>query len=261
MTEAQWLAANDPVPMLATLQAGRKISERKLRLFACGCCRRLPPLAEGPAAGMLVALERCVEGQAGPSEVAAIVQDAEEAVERLAWENEAENNDAEAALTALWHLAWACRDIAGAAYERGRVAAYNAVLAAAAAAGPSGEPAWIKARDDEQAAQATLVRDIFGTLAYREVRMDLRWLAWNAGTLKRLAAAAYGERALPSGELEKSRLAVLADALEEAGCHDQEILRHLREQGGVHVRGCWAVDRVLGKGHGCGAAPGTVPPT
>ena len=37
-----------------------------------------------------------------------------------------------------------------------------------------------------------------------------------------------------------------ADALEEAGCSDEAILGHLRSAGS-HVRGCWAVDLVLGK--------------
>src|SRR6516164_7753143 len=37
MTESEWLAATDPEPMLAFLRG--KASERKLRLFACACCR------------------------------------------------------------------------------------------------------------------------------------------------------------------------------------------------------------------------------
>jgi len=41
-------------------------------------------------------------------------------------------------------------------------------------------------------------------------------------------------------------LAILADALEEAGCADTDILDHLRGPG-PHVRGCWAVDLILGK--------------
>ena len=61
-----------------------------------------------------------------------------------------------------------------------------------------------------------------------------------------LAQAAYDERELPSGTLDATRLAVLADALEEAGCPDRTILDHLRGPG-PHVRGCWAVDLLLGK--------------
>jgi hypothetical protein len=60
-----------------------------------------------------------------------------------------------------------------------------------------------------------------------------------------LATAAYDERILPSGELDPARLAVLSDALEEAGCDDPDILNHLRSSG-PHVRGCWAVDLILG---------------
>jgi hypothetical protein len=40
--------------------------------------------------------------------------------------------------------------------------------------------------------------------------------------------------------------AILADALEEAGCTDAAILSHLRGPG-PHVRGCWVVDLLLGK--------------
>jgi hypothetical protein len=54
-----------------------------------------------------------------------------------------------------------------------------------------------------------------------------------------LAKAIYGERAF-------DRLPILADALEEAGCTNAELLGHCR-QPGVHVRGCWVVDLVLGK--------------
>jgi hypothetical protein len=66
-------------------------------------------------------------------------------------------------------------------------------------------------------------------------------------TVTGLAAVAYEERALPSGELDPRRLAVLADALEDAGCSDPELLGHLRAPG-PHVRGCRAVDLILGNG-------------
>jgi hypothetical protein len=53
-------------------------------------------------------------------------------------------------------------------------------------------------------------------------------LQWNGGTAARLAQAAYEQRSLPDGRLDKARLAVLADALEEAGCQEQEVLTHRR---------------------------------
>jgi hypothetical protein len=55
------------------------------------------------------------------------------------------------------------------------------------------------------------------------------------------------ERSLPSGELDPARLAVLADALEDAGCTDAELPGHLHSAG-PHVRGCRALDLILGKG-------------
>jgi hypothetical protein len=64
--------------------------------------------------------------------------------------------------------------------------------------------------------------------------------------VKKLAEAAYENRSLPEGTLEQDRLAVLADALEEAGCGVEEILGHLRGPG-PHVRGCHVVDTLMGK--------------
>jgi hypothetical protein len=62
----------------------------------------------------------------------------------------------------------------------------------------------------------------------------------------RLAEPAYQERHLPADTLDLARLAVLADALEEAGCQDVQILGHLRS-GGEHYRGCHILDALLGK--------------
>jgi hypothetical protein len=61
-----------------------------------------------------------------------------------------------------------------------------------------------------------------------------------------LTQSAYGDRTLSSGELDPARLAVLADALEEAVCPSGAVLSHLRSPW-PHVRGCWAVDLLLGK--------------
>jgi hypothetical protein len=94
----------------------------------------------------------------------------------------------------------------------------------------------------ERQLQLTLFRCIFGNPA-RPAPFDPRW---RAPTARDLARAAYEERALPSGELDRARLTVLADALEEAGCADPDILSHLRGPG-PHVRGCWVVDLLLGK--------------
>jgi hypothetical protein len=89
----------------------------------------------------------------------------------------------------------------------------------------------------------SLLRDVFGN-PFRPAALDPAWLT---PTVTGIAIAAYQERILPSGELDRARLAVLADALEEAGCTDASVLSHLRGPG-PHVRGCWAVDLLLGKG-------------
>lgn len=85
-------------------------------------------------------------------------------------------------------------------------------------------------------------------------------------TVLSLAQAAYAERDERTGQLDPLRLAVLADALEEAGCTEQALLRHLRGEElipqpatgnpplawcgpkrGPCVRGCWAVDLLTGR--------------
>jgi hypothetical protein len=71
------------------------------------------------------------------------------------------------------------------------------------------------------------------------VAVDDGWLAWNGGTIRRLAESIYAERAF-------ERMGILVDALEDAGCHDAEILRHCCGPG-AHVRGCWVVDMLTGR--------------
>jgi hypothetical protein len=89
---------------------------------------------------------------------------------------------------------------------------------------------------------STLLRDIFGPLSPVATSV----LISNDGLILKLAQASYDEQLLPTGHLDPARLAILADALEEAGCTDAELLAHLRSPG-PHVRGCFALDAVLGK--------------
>jgi hypothetical protein len=65
------------------------------------------------------------------------------------------------------------------------------------------------------------------------------WLAWNGGTILKVAQAIYDDRRFED-------MPILADALEEAGCTNEGILSHCRGSG-EHVRGCWVVDLILGK--------------
>jgi hypothetical protein len=90
--------------------------------------------------------------------------------------------------------------------------------------------------------QADLFRELVRN-PFRPVARGLRWLTVDTQSL---GWAAYHARLRPSGHLDNARLAVLSDALEEAGCTDEAILHHLRSPG-PHVRGCWVLDLVLGK--------------
>jgi hypothetical protein len=91
-----------------------------------------------------------------------------------------------------------------------------------------------------------LLRDRWGPTLFRPVAADPAWLAWHGGAIVKLAQAVYEERELPSGHLDASRLAVLADMLEEANCSDPQLLGHLRGPG-PHVRGCFAIDALMGR--------------
>jgi hypothetical protein len=71
---------------------------------------------------------------------------------------------------------------------------------------------------------------------FRPVAADSRWLT---STVVSLAQAIYDDRLF-------DRLPILADALEDAGCDNADILTHCRGDGS-HVRGCWVVDLILGK--------------
>jgi hypothetical protein len=87
----------------------------------------------------------------------------------------------------------------------------------------------------ERGEQASLLRDIAGN-PFRPVTISPTWQTANVVAI---AQAIYDERGF-------DRLPILADALEDAGCTNVEILEHCRA-GGEHVRGCWVVDLLLGK--------------
>jgi hypothetical protein len=84
--------------------------------------------------------------------------------------------------------------------------------------------------------QCQLLRELFGN-PYRPVRFDPAWRAHEGGLVMHLGRDIYVEKRF-------AHLAVLADLLEEAGCDDEDLLAHLHQPGN-HLRGCWALDRVL----------------
>jgi hypothetical protein len=78
---------------------------------------------------------------------------------------------------------------------------------------------------------------------YREVAGPTPAVAWDPGSRTsvavQLAAQMYESR-------DFGAMPILADALQDAGCENDDILSHCRGDE-PHVRGCWVVDLVLGK--------------
>ena len=84
-----------------------------------------------------------------------------------------------------------------------------------------------------------LLRDLLGPLPFRPITLNPSWTTWHDGLLVSMAKKMYDSRNF-------SDMPVLADALEEAGCTNPDILEHCRGLE-THVRGCWVVDLLLGK--------------
>ncbi len=228
MTEAEWRACANARTMLTFL--GAKPGERKLRLFACAYWRRRWPGPADPRSARAVEVaERFADGLCGEPE-------REEA-------QEAAGGAAQEAGTALSEATWGTDRAAFRAAQDRQRRAWAAEWAASAgytfAAGHVLRLAQEGATKKQRAAFADLVREVFGN-PFRAVPVDPAWLTANGGQVRRLAQAIYDERRFGD-------LGVLADALEEAGCGDGELLAHCRSPG-PHVLGCWAVDALLQKG-------------
>jgi hypothetical protein len=204
-----------------------KAGERKLRLFAIAACRRIWHLfTEEPRRRVVEEAERYADGAASREELEAAARPLRHQPGMSLW-RQPSNNTKAAALWAAWTPLITWTDLHDAVR---RSAGY------AARAKGSGK--------GQRTAQAGLLRDLFNP--FLPVAVDPSWLAWHGGAAGKLARAVYEERELPSGHLDSDRLAVLADMLEEASCADAALLGHLRGPG-PHVRGCWAVDLLLGR--------------
>ncbi len=229
MTEGEWAVCDDPVRMMAFL--GARLDGRKGRLLACACCRRIPGVfrdARGRQA--LEANERFADG----AETAAGLAEAR-ALAEAAFKDRREPPEVEDAFrrSPEWSVWAALRQRDGAGRRRKPREWVGAALRTA------GGWDWDE-NPEERAEQAALLRDVFDV----PIRPEMK-AAWRGPAILSLARAAYEEREQPSGLLDAARLAVLSDALEEAGCTDTAVLGHLRTEG-PHVRGCWALDLVMG---------------
>jgi hypothetical protein len=207
MTEEEWLACIDPAVMLKFLDG--KFSERKLRLFAVGLCRLRWDRIFAEGVKELVAL-------------------AEQYAERKTTYREWIDAFHSVSCAFTRHVAWPY--VQKAAFEVSK--GWLMVI------GRKGQRRRQAHRLMEAVSHCNLLRDIFGD-PFQIVLILSAWLRWNDGTIPKLAQAIYDDRTF-------DRLPLLADALEEAGCDNQEILDHCRSNN-EHVRGCWVVDLILGK--------------
>jgi hypothetical protein len=94
--------------------------------------------------------------------------------------------------------------------------------------------------------QVNMLREIVGNPFRPPQLLPASVLAWNDGTVRRIAEGIYEERRMPEGTFDTGCLAILADALVDAGCDNNDLIQHCRSEK-PHVRGCWAVDAILGK--------------
>jgi hypothetical protein len=210
MTEAEWRACSTVDRMLEYVPY--TVSKRKWTLLAAAFCRRIWPLLTHERSRQAVdTAERWADGLVGSREL----NRAGKAAAPYVIQPGAETLAASAAhMTAL----------------RGKD---NARIAASCAAGAT-EAAGGSA-DVERKHQCAIIRDILG-YPYRTITIDHSSLSL---TVTSLAEAIYTDRAF-------DRLPILADALEDAGCTNADILEHCRGPG-PHVRGCWVVDLLLAK--------------
>jgi hypothetical protein len=227
MTEQEWLACTDPTEMMYVSGEQGRLTERRDRYFSCACCRRIWHLLPDEASRTAVRVaEHYLDGLAS--------------VELL---------DAASRAAAILHGS-AANAAAGAAFPR-RELGNNGIDVAAHAAdavvyadprffsGSADRDSAVRAGSAERSAQADLLRDIIGNPFRPAPRVDPRVVAWNAGTVVKMAQVIYDERRFTD-------LPILVDALEEAGCTNSDILDHCRGPG-PHVRGCWVVNAILGK--------------
>ena len=219
MTEQEWLAYDYPMGMVRYL--GAAATDRKLNLLAAACFRRIWHLLPGPRSKNAVdVLEQFADAASSAEQL--------DAARRECWEDARLVDNPEGNK----HPS----EIAIAAVSMDNILDMLMTAAEATAWVKAGTPEAIS--KPEERAQCEVIREIFGN-PFRPVTVDPTWLAWNDGAIRKLAQVIYDERAF-------DRLPLLADALEDAGCTNADILAHCRGTG-PHVRGCWVVDLALGR--------------
>lgn len=220
MTRDDWLVCGDPARLLAYIRDDA--TDRKLRLFACAWGRDVwRHLSDERSREAILTAERFADGAAAFADLLAAHRDAADAANEIPLSAGRREGITRRQADRNWGVK--------AAAEVARHAAdpeWDARTAARAVAFKKGATRY---------ALSNYLRDIFNT--FRAAPFDPSWLT---STVLSLALYAYD-----SGDF--SAMPILADALQDAGCEDAEILTHCRSES-VHVRGCWVLDAILGKG-------------
>lgn len=202
-----------------------KGSQRKLRLFAVACCRRMWQWFWFDECKMAVLIaEEFADGLRSESELAIACATAESHADDLAEVPEW------AAVQASWP------DIRETAMECAITSWVFYPIEGFVMKNPIDFPPFCDVKSaEEELKQIDVIRDIFAN-PFHPVAIDP---SWQTPAVTGLAQSIYDQRRFED-------MPLLADALEEAGCTNDEILEHCRGPG-EHVRGCWVVDLVLGK--------------
>jgi len=233
MTEAEWLACRSPEPMLEHLRHLGLLSDRKLRLFAAACCRRIWRFLKGTDGRALVeCAERFADGLASREELGSATEAAK------ARDTSTVGPPAAANAVAIWlgspnTLPFGPLDYV--ASQARTVAVWSVSMDLKEQKPTTRKSAKRAARSEQEAAQARLLLDLFGN-PFRPAALTLEALSLRreSDTVLHLAQAIYAEGTF-------DHLPILGDALEEAGCTEAVLLDHCRASD-PHVRGCWLLD-------------------
>jgi hypothetical protein len=216
MTEAEWFGATEPNSLIDA--AASAASPRKLRLFMAGWCRRAwGRYSLATVTRLVEAAERVADLPDGARQLEGIRREYRNG--RPTWGVPVEQLLEPRAS----RLTKAVRGFCTAVGDAGSPFASGAVEQAA----------W---RGSVLRTLATVFRDVVGN-PFRSVSFSPEW---RTATAVQLAGRMYDLR-------EFGAMPILADALQDAGCETADVLDHCRDPHGVHVRGCWVVDLVLGK--------------
>lgn len=213
MDEAAWLACEDATAMAEFAQVSGSASPRKVRLLACACVAEMLPHAPLLPAVTGPALEEVLAFADGQTTKAAMKR----VRERVA----AARNTTPSHRTTIDDFVCYAIEYASSEKLYRKAIRYSAQVL----------QTWVRGYDVR--VQAAFARCMFGS-PFRPAAIDP---VWRSSTVLALAAGVYEERAF-------DRLPILADALEEAGCSDADVLGHCRG-GGPHAPGCWVLDGLL----------------